>query len=142
MLLPRPRSHQHDVVQPKEMVVRYLLKRFLGTLIVGAVIGAAAIAPLRAQTQTEVSDAKLESFVVAAVAVNKLMEEWSPRIQEAQNENEANTLRQQAQSEFVEAVEQTEGITLDEYQMIGQAAQQDPALNARIQKIYQTKIQQ
>lgn len=138
----RPRSHQDDVIQSKEMVVRYLLKRLFGAAIVGVVIGVAAIAPLHAQSQTEVSDAKLESFVLAALAVNKLMEEWSPRIQGAQNEDEANTLRQQAQSEFVEAVEQTEGITLDEYQMIGQAAQQDPALNARIQKIYQTKIQQ
>jgi hypothetical protein len=122
--------------------VRYLSKRLLGAAIVGLMLGVAAIAPLRAQTQTEVPDAKLESFVVAALAVNDLMEEWSPRIEGAQNEDEANTLRQQAQSEFVAAVEQTEGITLDEYQTIGQAAQQDPDLNARIQEIYQTKVKE
>jgi hypothetical protein len=122
--------------------VRYLSKRLLGAAIVGLMLGVAAIAPLRAQTQTEVPDAKLESFVVAALAVNDLMEEWSPRIEGAQNEDEANTLRQQAQSEFVAAVEQTEGITLDEYQTIGQAAQQDPDLNARIQEIYQAKVQE
>lgn len=122
--------------------MRYLSKRLLGAAIVGLMLGVAAIAPLRAQTQTEVPDAKLESFVVAALAVNDLMEEWSPRIEGAQNEDEANTLRQQAQSEFVAAVEQTEGITLDEYQTIGQAAQQDPDLNARIQEIYQAKVQE
>jgi Domain of unknown function (DUF4168) len=122
--------------------VRYLSKRLLGAAIVGVMLGVAAIAPLRAQSQTDISDAKLESFVVAALAVNELMQEWSPRIEGAQNEDEANTLRQQAQSEFVEAVEETDGITLDEYQTIGQAAQQDPELNARIQEIYQTKIQE
>jgi hypothetical protein len=116
--------------------------RRVGAAIMGMMLGVATIAPLGAQTQTEVSDAKLESFVVAALAVNDLMTEWSPRIQGAKDENEANTLRQQAQSEFVAAVEQTEGITIEEYQTIGQAAQQDPELNARIQKIYQTKVKE
>ena len=128
--------------QSKEAVVRNLSMRRLGAAIVGMVLAVALIAPLHAQSQTEVSDAKLESFVVAALAVNDLMTQWSPRIQGAKDENEANTLRQQAQSEFVAAVEQTEGITIEEYQTIGQAAQQDPELNARIQKIYQTKVKE
>jgi hypothetical protein len=122
--------------------VRYFSPRLLGAAIVGLMLGIAAIAPLRAQSQADIPDAKLESFVVAALAVNDLMAEWSPRIEGARDENEANTLRQQAQSEFVQAVEQTEGITIEEYQTIGQAAQQDPELNARIQKIYQTKVQE
>jgi hypothetical protein len=138
----RPCLHDGHVTQSKEAVVSHLSMRRLGAAIVGMVLGLAAIAPLSAQTQTEVSDAKLESFVVAALAVNDLMAEWSPRIQGAKNEEEANTLRQQAQSEFVAAVEQTEGITIEEYQTIGQAAQQDPKLNARIQEIYQTKVKE
>ena len=97
----------------------------------------AASGPAWAQAQAEFSDQQLESFVVAAVAVDQLIREWNPRIQGAENAEEAAQLREQANAELVETITRTEGITLEEYQEIGQAAQSDPDLAARINEIYQ-----
>lgn len=89
-----------------------------------------------AYAQTQYDEAKLESFVTAALAVNQLVEQWAPRIQNAQSEAEAADLREQANGELVAAIEQTDGITIDEYRAISQAAQNDPALMAQISEMF------
>lgn len=94
---------------------------------------------VRAQTQPEFTDQQLESFVVAAIAVDELIREWNPRIQEAENADQAAQLREEANGALVEAITQTDGITLEQYQTIGQAAQSDPDLAGRINEIYQEK---
>jgi hypothetical protein len=97
----------------------------------------AASGPARAQAQAEFSDEQLESFVVAAVAVDELIRQWNPRIQGAENAEQAAELREQANAELVETITRTEGMTVEQYQAIGQAAQSDPDLAARINEIYQ-----
>ena len=97
----------------------------------------AASAPAWAQTQSEFSDEQLQSFVVAAVAVDELIRQWNPRIQGAENAEQAALLREQANAELVETITRTEGMTVEQYQEIGQAAQSDPELAARINEIYQ-----
>lgn len=92
-----------------------------------------------AQAQTEFSDQQLESFVVAALAVDELIREWNPRIQAAENEEQAAQLREEANAALLETISETEGMTVEEYQEIGRAAQADPELAARINEIYQEK---
>ena len=92
-----------------------------------------------AQAQTEFSDQQLESFVVAALAVDELIREWNPRIQAAENEEQAAQLREEANAELLETIAETDGMTVEEYQEIGQAAQADAELAARINEIYQEK---
>jgi hypothetical protein len=92
-----------------------------------------------AQAQSEFSDQQLESFVVAAIAIDGVIREWNPRIQAAENEEQAAQLREEANAELLETISKAEGITIDEYQEIGQAAQNDPELAARINEIYQEK---
>jgi Domain of unknown function (DUF4168) len=99
----------------------------------------AASAPVWAQAQPEFSDQQLESFVVAAIAVDEVIREWNPRIQAAEDDAQAAQLREQANSELVEVITRTDGITMEQYQQIGRAAQADPDLAARINKIYQAK---
>jgi predicted secreted protein len=99
----------------------------------------AASAPTGVQAQAEFTDQQLEAFVVAALAVDELIREWNPRIQGAENAEQAARLAEQANAELVETVARTEGITVEEYQEIGQAAQDDPALAARINDIYEQK---
>jgi Domain of unknown function (DUF4168) len=99
----------------------------------------AASGPVLAQAQPEFSDQQLESFVVAAIAVDEVIREWNPRIQAAKDDAQAAQLREQANSELVEVITRTDGITVDEYQQIGRAAQADPDLAARINEIYQEK---
>jgi hypothetical protein len=102
-------------------------------------LGLAASGPAWAQAQTEFSDQQLESFVVAAVAVDGLIREWNPRIQAAENEEQAAQLREEANAALLETISETDGITIEQYQEIGQAARADPELAARINEIYQEK---
>lgn len=88
------------------------------------------------QAQEQYDEAKLESFVTAALMVNDLVEQWTPRIQGAQDETEAAQLRDQANSELVAAIESADGISVEEYREISQAAQADPQLMARISGIF------
>jgi hypothetical protein len=92
-----------------------------------------------AQTPAEFTDQQLESFVVAAMAVDELIKEWNPRIQGAENAEQAAQLREEANAELVEAITRTKGITLEQYQEIGRTARDDPALAARINDIYEAK---
>ena len=99
----------------------------------------AASGPVWAQAQPEFSDEQLESFVVAAIAVDEVIREWNPRIQAAEDDAQVAQLREQAKAELVEVITRTDGITLEEYQQIGQAAQDDPDLADRINEIYQER---
>jgi hypothetical protein len=101
--------------------------------------GLATSGPVCAQPTPEFSDQQLESFVVAALAVDKLIREWNPRIQAAEDKTQAAQLREQANGELVEIVARTDGITVEQYQQIVQAAKADPDLKARIDAIYQAK---
>jgi uncharacterized protein DUF4168 len=110
------------------------MRRATGAMIVALSLVYLPIGAPQAEEQYE--QAKLESFVTAAIAVNRLIEQWTPRIQGAQNETEATQMREQANGELVAAIEQSDGITIDEYRQISQAAQSDPALMARISEIF------
>ena len=128
----------------------------LGAFIVALCLGVLALDPAHAQTeqqeppqqpqqemqQTEFTEDQLESFVDAAVTVNDLIESWRPRITAAESEEQAAQLREQANEELAEAIEETEGMSLEEYQQIGQAAQADPELSERINEIYQARLEQ
>ena len=91
------------------------------------------------QQKPEFSDQQLESFVVAALAVDKLIREWNPRIQPAEDMVQAAQLREQANGDLVEVIARTDGITVEQYQQILQAAKADPDLKARIDAIYQAE---
>jgi Domain of unknown function (DUF4168) len=95
--------------------------------------------PVWAQAEPQFSDQQLESFVIAALAVDQLIREWNPRIQAAEDDAEAAQLRDQATGELAAAIARTDGITVEQYQEIGRAAQADPDLKARIDAIYQEK---
>jgi len=104
---------------------------------------AAASGPALAQeAQTEFSDQQLESFVVAAIAVDEVIREWNPRIQAAENEEQAAQLREEANAALLETIAQTEGMTVEQYQEIGQALQNDPELANRVNEIYREKTGQ
>jgi Domain of unknown function (DUF4168) len=80
----------------------------------------------------EYSDAKLQSFASAVMAVNAVVERWRPQIQAAPSEADKQQLAEQAHQEMRAAVDGTEGMSVDEYQRIAQAAEADGALMARI----------
>lgn len=102
----------------------------LRALALGAFV-CCATAP-NAIAQNAFDKAKLEAFVSAAVAVEAVMEKWSPRIAGAADDREASMLHEQAVGELTDVVESAEGITVEEYRDIARAAKNDAALNAEI----------
>lgn len=120
--------------------MKIALRRSIGALALVAIMAFASAGPAQAQDQFE--QAKLESFVTAAITVNELIEQWTPRINGAQNEAEAAELRDEANAELAAAIEQTNGITVEEYREISQAVRGDPQLAARVTEIYQDRVGQ
>ena len=86
--------------------------------------------------QEAFTDAKLQSFASAVIAVNAIVERWRPQIQAAPSETDKQQMAEKANQEMRAAVEGTEGLSVEEYQAIAQAAQGDPQLMARIDKVF------
>ena len=102
--------------------------------VLAALIGLAT--PSISQAQGMFSETKLKAFVTAAIVVEERIRQWAPRIQGAESQQAAELLRAQANAAFVEAIQDTKGITVQEYQTINEAARTDPKLLAKIQQIY------
>lgn len=115
----------------------HMARGALCALLLAAVVGLGLTATARAQDQFP--DAKLDSFISAAIKVEELIMEWSPKIEGAADEGAAQEMRQQANADLEQAIEQTDGISIAEYQEISQAARSDPQLSARLKEIYETQ---
>ncbi|MFC7703827.1 DUF4168 domain-containing protein [Plastorhodobacter daqingensis] len=95
-----------------------------------------AVAP-EAQSSVEAAGAQfsveqLTAFVSAALAVNEVDQRYQAQVMEAQDPATQQELIESANAEMIQAVEDTPGITLEEYMQIGQAAEADAELNARL----------
>ena len=108
---------------------RWIWLLALALLLAFLVLPQAASAGVQAP---EVNDAKLESVAKAYIQVVAIQEEYRPRIESAQSAEEAQQLQQEANQEMVEAIEAEDGVTVDEYNTIIQAAQMDEELRARL----------
>ncbi|MGI9436993.1 MAG: DUF4168 domain-containing protein [Geminicoccaceae bacterium] len=80
----------------------------------------------------EFSDAKLQSFAKAVIAINQIAEEWQPKVQAATSEDQAATMLQQVDTEMRQVIESTDDLDIDEYQQIMAAAQDAPELKSQI----------
>ncbi len=98
-------------------------------------------APAAAPAQS-FDDAKLQSFVVAFLQVDQINRTYAPQVQAAASEEEQAQVRQQAGEAMVDAVEASNGITVEEYNSIIETAQTDPALAQQINGMIQQAAQQ
>lgn len=114
------------------------------TLAVAAATAALALAPLAPataqeaetpQSESAVPDALLDSFVMAALSVSEVAEDYQGRIQAAENDEARQQLATEARQAMITAVEDTDGITVEEYVTIAEAAQTDEALNQRVMDV-------
>lgn len=80
----------------------------------------------------EVSDATLDSFVTAALEVSQVAQSYQSQMQAAVDDAARQTLATEAREAMISAVEETDGITVDEYVQISEAAQTDEQLNQRV----------
>jgi len=101
-----------------------------------------APAPPAAQA-AEYDETKLKSFVVAFLEVNKVGQQYQPQLQaNANNEAERTRLREEANTKMVEAVENANGITVEEYTSILNTAQSNPELAQQINTMIREETQE
>ena len=115
------------------------------------VLTTAAAAPVAAGEQpsgeatqvqaAQYSDSKLRSFAVAALDVREVIADWRPKIEQAEDKAAAEELRRQANGELVAAIEDAEGISVQEYQQIVKDVRSDKKLYERLQGIV-TEVEQ
>lgn len=84
-----------------------------------------------APASSEISDSTVEKFVQAQQEVESIRGEYLKRAQQAEDQQQAMGLQQEAQQKMVEAVEES-GMQVQEYNMVAQVAQQDSGLKKRI----------
>lgn len=80
----------------------------------------------------DVTDAKVSAFVEALVAVDSVRKDYAPRIEAEGSEDARQELVNEANTAIVEAVDATEGMSVDEYTKILELAQADQDLNQKI----------
>lgn len=77
-------------------------------------------------------DAKLRSFVVAFLEVNKVAQTYKPQLQAAENEEDQQRIQAEASRGMTQAVESTQGISVEEYNAIITTAQTNPEVAEQI----------
>lgn len=93
---------------------------------------AVAAEPLRlAQAAAGYDDEQVESFAMALVEVRRIGEEARPAFEAAETEAERTEIRETATERMVEAV-RSEGLDIETYNSIAEAANENPELAARI----------
>lgn len=111
---------------------------------VGAIVAAAMMLGLASGTQVMAQQAgpsdftrdQLEAFAAASLRVEELNAEWMPRLSEAETPAENNEMRSTAMQEMKEAVRE-EGLSIDEYNGIFDAAQRDPQIMQIVERLRQ-----
>ncbi len=81
----------------------------------------------------DLSDEDIDTFVEAFVSVQEVREDFADRLQEAEDETEAQEMQQEAQDEMVSAVEDA-GMSVEEYNEVAMALQNDPELMQEVQE--------
>ena len=85
-----------------------------------------------AESDMAVPDALLDTFVTAALSVSSVAEDYQGRIRSAEDDEARDELATEAREAMIAAVEETDGITVEEYVTIAEAAQTDQELNQRV----------
>ncbi|MEI4234495.1 DUF4168 domain-containing protein [Roseovarius sp. D22-M7] len=91
-----------------------------------------------AQSEGSYSSEELDIFTTALLEVAEVREKYTPMLQSAETEDQEASIVQEANDEIMQVIEDTDGITLDRYTEIAQAANEDQELNQRIIKRVQS----
>ncbi len=116
-----------------------IYQRYAG---IATFVGFCMLFAAQVAAQTEISDAKLQAFVQAAIQVKKTIDFWIPQLNAAKTEDEAKGFVDKGNSAIEAAIINTEGVTLEEYRQINDALRTDAVLLARLQKIIDSKSRQ
>ena len=94
-----------------------------------------------AGTVTTYDDGEIETFAMAVIRIAEIRNEFAARIQATQSQDEQRVLVQEANEAMRAAIEDMDGLTVEEYLQIAEAASTDPELTTRIGETIQTMQQ-
>ncbi|MFO8046285.1 MAG: DUF4168 domain-containing protein [Halomonas sp.] len=97
----------------------------------------AAEQPQAAAPAMDFSDDQLQQFADASQEIAVLSQEYTERLQAAEDEATQQEVRMEANDMMVQVVEDS-GLDVDTFNAIGQAIQQDPELMQRVQDMVQS----
>ncbi len=122
------------------MTFRTTLTRTVAPALTAAMLalGAPLAGPAMAEEPTApvtINDERLEAFVTALRAVDTLEQQYTATLGEVETEEEREAVIAEANEAMAAAIEETPGMTLDDYVSILQQAQADPELTARIMEM-------
>lgn len=107
---------------------------FVTALAVSPIIAGQAKAQVQMDgTQVVADESKIDAFIEAALAVAETRQGYLAQLEATTDEAEQMAIVQAADAAILEVVDAAEGITVDEYIAIGEAASTDPELAARIE---------
>jgi predicted membrane protein len=86
--------------------------------------------------QVEVTEADLEQFAEAQVAISEIQQDFAGRLQGVDDPEAAHELQIQANQEMTEAVEEV-GLDVESFNNIAMAIQNDPELQQRLTAMLQ-----
>jgi hypothetical protein len=110
-----------------------MLKHFLRPWC--CAVGIAAVLATGAWAEEQYSDAQLQAFLTAAIKVDRVIQDWAPKIRAAQSPEEQKQLVQSVRTEVIQAIQSTNGMTLEEYTAITERVTNDPQLAQRLERI-------
>lgn len=94
-----------------------------------------AVAPeQQAAPAQEFSDEQLQQFADASQEIAVISQEYTERLQDAEDETAQQEVRMEANDRMVEVVEGS-GLDVDTFNAIGHTIQQDPELMQRVQQM-------
>jgi len=91
-----------------------------------------------AQSAESYSSEELDIFTDALLEVAQVRQKFTPQLQSAETEDEEAAIVEEANAEIMQVIEDTDGISVDRYTEIAQAASEDQELNQRIIKRVQS----
>jgi len=91
----------------------------------------AAQPPAQTQPAIRPSDAQLQKFASASQKVAMVADEYRPKLQAAKDDAAREQVYREADEKMVRMVN-ADGLTVDEFNGIGQAIEQDPQLRQRV----------
>ena len=93
------------------------------------------------QAPVEVSDADVENFVSAYMAVQGINQEYTQKLQNVDDPEKATELQQEARTKTQKAVSDT-GLSISEYQQIANQAGQDEELRGKIEAALSDQVEE
>lgn len=123
----------------------FLSAAVLTTALSGAPALAQQSAQAPAQTQTQAqpgmapaiqkpTDQQLQKFASASQKISGVVDEYRPKVDAAKTDDAKQKVVQEADAKMVKLV-RADGLSVEEFNGIGQAVQQDPQLRDRLMKM-------